>query len=60
MLTEHEPTRFLGVTDMTFDEYREQDVITLDDGDFFDSVDRALGIDPDEVLSDTLRLDIKA
>lgn len=34
------------VTDLTYDEYRNQDVITVDDGAFFDALDEGVGIVP--------------
>ena len=34
------------IPDMSFDEYRNQDVLTTGDGEFFDALDEAFGIVP--------------
>ena len=42
------------VTDLSFDEYRNQDVIDTGDGEFFDAMDEMFGIKPrtDKLLDD--------
>ena len=44
---------FFKVPDLSFDEYRNQDVIETNDGEFFDALDEMFGIAPrtDELLS---------
>lgn len=37
---------FFKVPDLSFDEYRNQDVIETNDGAFFDSLDEMFGIEP--------------
>lgn len=37
---------FDTIPDMTFEEYRNQDVIVVNDGEFFDSLDKMFGIEP--------------
>lgn len=32
---------------MTYDEYKNQEIITVDDGEFFDSLDEMFGIEED-------------
>ena len=41
-----------NLSDLSFDEYRNQDVIETDDGAFFDALDEMVGIVPgtDETL----------
>ena len=41
-----------NLSDLSFDEYRNQDVIEADDGAFFDALDEMVGIVPgtDEIL----------
>ena len=41
-----------NLSDLSFDEYRNQDVIEADDGAFFDALDETVGIVPgtDETL----------
>ncbi|WP_368134141.1 hypothetical protein [Collinsella bouchesdurhonensis] len=41
-----------NLSDLSFDEYRNQDVIEADDGAFFDALDEMVGIVPgtDETL----------
>lgn len=34
-------------TDLSFEEYREQDILDTGDGEFFDALDRIFGIDSD-------------
>lgn len=43
-----------NLSDLGFEEYRNQDVIETDDGAFFDSLDEMVGIVPgtDEVLEE--------
>lgn len=38
----------IDVPDMSFDEYRNQDVVGTGDGEFFDALDEAFGIEPRE------------
>ncbi len=35
-----------GLPDMSFEEYRNQDVIETNDGAFFDALDEMFGIEP--------------
>lgn len=37
---------FFKVPDLSFDEYRDQDVVAVDDGAFFDGLDEMFGIVP--------------
>ena len=43
-----------NLSDLSFEEYRNQDVIETDDGAFFDALDEMFGIIPgtDEVLEE--------
>ena len=43
-----------NLSDLSFEEYRNQDVIETDDGAFFDALDKMVGIVPgtDEVLEE--------
>lgn len=43
-----------NLSDLSFEEYRSQDVIETDDGAFFDALDKMVGVVPgtDEVLEE--------
>ncbi len=45
----------IKVTNLSFDEYRNQAVIEVDDGEFFDALDEEFGIEPrtDSVVQKT-------
>lgn len=45
---------FDTIPDMTFEEYRNQDVIVVNDGEFFDALDEMFGIEPgtDNLISE--------
>lgn len=45
-------SNLFSLPDLSFDEYRDQEVIETDDGSFFDAMDKLVGVVPrtDELL----------